>query len=250
MSTGEEPWALPPRRIRLEQGSLHVWRASLDMPATGLEGIAGLLSANEREQCARFLRPRDRAQCVVARASLRIVLAKYIHEEPRALSITIGASGKPSLASSTGIQFNISHAGDLTLIAVSLKMRVGIDLERIREVRDMDAIVHGFFGGQEQAYLRACEGDGGERTRAFFLLWTRREAAAKARGLGLFESFARDTLPAFDYNRGGFRVELAPRGAPRGGSERWWIRDLVPAAGYAGALCVEQENAEPSFWRL
>ena len=39
----------------------------------------------------------------VAPESLRIVLAKYIHEEPRALSITIGASGNPSLASSTGI---------------------------------------------------------------------------------------------------------------------------------------------------
>jgi hypothetical protein len=30
----------------------------------------------------------------------------------------------------------------------------------------------------------------------------------------------------------------------------WWIRDLAPAPGYAGAVCMERENAVPSFWRL
>ena len=262
MSTGEEPWALPPPQLVLEQGSLHIWRALLDLSAAVHTRIVRVLSANERKQCERFLRPGDRARCAAARASLRIVLAKYLPEDPRALSIAVEASGKPFLDCSTGagggadppmhhrakgVQFNISHAGDLALIAVSRGMRVGIDVERIREVRGTEAILNGFFSEREQEYLRSREPE--ERTRTFFLLWTRREAAAKAVGRGLFDSFARFTLSPFDRDRSGFRVELPP-GIPTGGTETWWMRDLIPAPGFAGALCVEQENTVPSFWTL
>ena len=248
MATGEDPWALPPRQLLLEEGSLHIWRASLDLPEGARGRLHGALSAAEREQCGRLVRPADRARCVAARASLRVVLAKYVHAEPRALPIEVGASGKPSLDRSTGIQFNVSHTGDLALIAVTRSVRVGIDVERIRHVRDMDVILRDFFGEQERAYVhsRAAE----ERTRTFFLLWTRREAAAKAVGLGLFDSFARWTLSPSDFDRSGFKLALSPPGARSGSTESWWMRDLLPAPDCAGALCVETRNPDPSFWLL
>src|SRR5271157_6040423 len=108
MSSGEEPWALPPQQLLLQPGSLHIWRASLDLPDTARGPLEAVLSETEREQCGRLVRPADRARCAAARAILRVVLAKYTHESPRALSITAGAFGKPSLDCSTGIQFNIS----------------------------------------------------------------------------------------------------------------------------------------------
>ena len=192
-----------------------------------------------------------------------MVLAKYIPGDPRTLPIAVAASGKPYLDYSAGaigaaadparhgangIQFNLSHAGDCALIAVSRGMSVGIDVERMRDLRDMEAILQGFFSEQEQVFVRAHKGE--ERTRAFFLLWTRREAAAKAVGIGLFDSFAQVTLPPAGYTPSGFRVAL-PRPAARGaGTESWWIRDLLPAPGHAGALCVERENAAPCLWSL
>jgi len=163
------------------------------------------------------------------------------------LSIRAGPTGKPRLdGADSSIQFNVSHAGDLALIAVARGLRVGIDVESIREVTDVDAILDGFFSEQETAWLRSCEDD--ERTRAFFLLWTRREAAAKALGTGLFDCFARFTLPRSDYDGSGFRVELAD--APAGPARTWWMRDLLPAPGYAGAVCVEQDNPQPLLWKL
>ena len=240
-------WAFPPRHLLLEQGGLHIWRASLALPSKESGPLEGVLSAEERDQCARFVRPADRARCRASRASLRLVLARYLRRDPRALPISAGTSGKPRLDGADGsIQFNVSHAGDLALIAVSRGLRVGIDVERVRQVTDLDAILDGFFSAQETAWLRSRGDD--ERTRAFFLLWTRREAAAKALGTGLFDCFARFALPVSDHAGSGFRVELAD--APAGPSRPWWVRDLLPAPEYAGAVCVEQDNPTPLFWRL
>ncbi len=218
-------WVLPPRQLLLEQGSLHIWRASLALSAEERERLEGVLSAEERDQCGRFVRPADRARCTASRASLRVVLAKYLLKDPRMLSFSAGPSGKPSLdRADPSIQFNISHAGDLALIAVTRGLRVGIDVERVREVPDMEAILYGFFSEQETAWLRSREGE--ERTRAFFLLWTRREAAAKALGIGLFDCFARFVLPLSARARSGFRVALPDLDTPAGPARDWWMRDL------------------------
>jgi 4'-phosphopantetheinyl transferase len=242
-------WTIPPRQLLLEPGSLHVWRVRLDLPGAFREKMLDALAAGEREEASRFVRPEDRVRWMVARASLRTVLAKYIAADPRELRIEAGASGKPRLAgvSDSSIRFNISHSDNLALVAVSRGHEVGIDVERVRDVRRLKAILDDFFSGPEQAYVLTREGE--ERTRAFFLLWSRREAAAKAAGVGLFEALARFTLPLRDADTQGFSVELSPP-LPAGRSTAWWMRDFAPAPGFSGALCVEAVNAVPSLYEL
>ena len=239
--------ATPPEQLSLEPGCLHVWRASLDLPDTARARLDGVLTPDERAQCGRFVRAGDRAQCSAARGSLRIVLSKYISAQPQSLPIEAGASGKPFLVSSD-IHFNVSHSGDLAVIAVSRGLRIGVDIERVREVRDMDAILDAFFSSDEQASLRSRAGE--ERTRFFFSLWTRREAAAKAVGLGIYEAFARITLPLRGPGTPGFEVDLPAQPTGNGENAAWWMRDFDPAPGFAGALCIEQANPEPSLFDL
>ena len=233
----------------LEPGSLHIWRASLTLPEEELDRLEGLLSEGERYKCARLVRAADRRRCTASRGSLRAVLAMYLGEDPRTLSLTPGISGKPSLdGANPPIQFNVSHAGDLGLIAVTRGLRVGIDIERVRDVPDMEAILNDFFSRQETDYVRSREGK--ERARAFFRIWTHREAAAKALGISLFDCFARVELPTPGRLGSGFRVGLPESDAPAGPSTDWWMRDLLPAPGYAGAVCMEQVNAKPLYMRL
>jgi 4'-phosphopantetheinyl transferase len=241
-------WSPPPKQLLLEQGHLHVWRVSLSLPAAAQERCESLLSPEEKEQCRRYTRSVDRVRSAAARGCLRIVLAKYLDKDPRALSILAGANGKPFLDChpDAGMQFNVSHADDRALIAVSRGARVGIDIEPIRDVRNLELIADDFFSEQEKAFIRSREGP--QRVRAFFWLWTRREAGAKAMGLDLFDFFARFSLPAFDRNESGRRVVLTAHDS--GEPEVWWIRDLSPARGFAASLCVERENPEPSFWNL
>ncbi len=253
-------WSPPPRTLSLNAGSLHIWRAPL-LPGPPLNALAGeILSEKEKARCARFVRAEDRARCEAGRAVLRVVLSKYVSLAPRAIPILEGEAGKPYLDGIGGIQFNVSHAGDLLQVAVCRDARVGIDIERIRDVRGMSAVVDDFFDEEERACVRSSRGNA--RSRVFFRLWTRREAAAKAMGLDLFDAFARCQLPAFKKSRSGFRLVLSLNGSPTGGPPggppgargaapaAWWIRDFTPAPGYAGALCVQRENAAPSFYHL
>jgi len=240
-------WAIPPERLSLDAGGLHVWRASLDLSVGVRERLDGMLTPGEKEQCGRFVRAGDRTRCAAARASLRVVLAKYVPVDPQSLPIAAEASGKPFLVSGD-IHFNMSHSDDLVLIAVSRGRRVGIDIERIRGLRDMDAILDGFFSDGERASLRSRTGP--ERARAFFLFWTRREAAAKAIGLGIYEAFARLDLPPRDTDTTGFRVQLPLSRTVTDATAGWWMRDIHPAPGFAGALCVEEANPEPFLYSL
>jgi 4'-phosphopantetheinyl transferase len=77
------------------------------------------------------------------------------------------------------IDFNISHAGDFTVCALSESSRVGIDIEKIGNV------ILGDFGGQlsEHDFNEVLQAE--NRQSAFYRLWTQKEASLKAVGIGL-----------------------------------------------------------------
>jgi 4'-phosphopantetheinyl transferase len=230
------PWEDPPERPELRSGRLHLWLVALPTEPVDLAGLERLLSPEEGLEARRFHRPADRLRSVAARAALRTILGAYLQERPQALRLATGPSGKPCL---DGLQFNLSHAGELALVAVSKEKRVGVDIENLRESPAMQAVVSYIFTAGERSFV---ESHGVEhRTRAFFLIWNRREAAAKALGVDLLASFSRLEVPAAAYSPTGFLVPLS--------AEDWWLRDVNPAPGYAGALCLEGGPAELSWWR-
>ena len=237
-------WEDPPRRPGLLPGCLHLWLAALSTGPGDLARLERLLSPEERLEARRFHRPADHLRWVTARAALRRILAAYLQERPRALRLASGPSGKPYL---DGLQFNLSHAGDLALVAVSKEKPVGVDIEKLRELTAMQAVLSYIFTDEERAFVESHSGE--HHTRAFFLIWNRREAAAKALGLDLLASFSRLEIPVAAYSAAGFQVPLIrTTGLPAG--EDWWLRDFSPAPGYAGALCLEGGRAELSWWRF
>ncbi|HSS43145.1 MAG TPA: 4'-phosphopantetheinyl transferase superfamily protein [Solirubrobacterales bacterium] len=115
---------------------------------------------------------------------LRRVLASYLGEEPERIPLARGEHGKPRLTTEPGrLSFNLSHSGELTLVAVSCGREVGVDVERAKPARDLVALAARAFGPEEATAVRAATGD--ERTRLFYELWTRHEARLKCLGVGL-----------------------------------------------------------------
>src|SRR3979409_2142049 len=68
----------------------------------------------------------DRA---AAGGALRDVLAAYLETSPEAIRIVDGAHGKPELAGGE-LHFNLSHSGDVGLVAVAAEREVGGDVQR------------------------------------------------------------------------------------------------------------------------
>ena len=81
------------------------------------------------------------------------------------------------------LRFNASGSDGLALVAVATDVEVGIDLERVRDVPDLEALARQLVDAVE---LRALESTPpGMRARRFLESWVRRESLAKAAGLGL-----------------------------------------------------------------
>ncbi len=238
------PWEDPPKRLDLRTGCLHLWLADFSTGPGDQARLERLLSPEERLEARRFHRPADRLRSVAARAALRTILAAYLQEPSQALRLATGPSGKPCL---NGLQFNLSHAGNLALVAVSKDKRIGVDIEKLRELPAMQAVLSYIFTDEERAFVESHSGE--YHTRAFFLIWNRREAAAKALGLDLLACFSLLEIPVAAYSAAGFQVPLIKTtGLPAG--EDWWLRDFSPAPGYTGALCLEGGRAELSWWRF
>ncbi len=224
------------------QGEVHVWRVVLDRADDIIGRLRSTLSEDERSRGDRFRSAGDRARFLASRAALRAVLAHYCGRPASGLSFLAGPHGKPYLDGAGGVEFNLSHSGDLALVAVATGVRVGVDIERVRELDDRDAIAHRFFSARERAELDAQPQ--GLRTAAFFRIWSCKEAYIKCLGTGLHEPLD------------GFSVSADPRAPARlveiGGDPEaaaWWtMRGLDAGDGYAAAVAVEAAACEPRLF--
>ncbi len=180
--TAGDPEMILRMRNPLPVHEVHVWRIDLGRPEK-IPGQALVLSADERRRADRFVSPRDRERFIAARAAMRMILGDYLGRDPAGLTIEASPFGKPNLAGDTSLQFNLSHSGDLALLAVAGGLSLGIDLETIRPMREMAGIVQRYFAEAEQVAFSAASGEA--RPALFFRMWTRKEAYLKAIGVGL-----------------------------------------------------------------
>jgi 4'-phosphopantetheinyl transferase len=238
-------WKPGPQAPVIWPNEVHIWRAKLDVPWSWTFDEA--LTLDDRARADRFRFESDRRRFCVARASLRLILGRYLKTKPNRLQIGPGEYGKPYLVdakATQGLRFNLSHSHELALIAVSRDREVGIDVEYMRADFVTDEVATHFFSAAEVEEFRAVPKE--LRTQSFFNCWTRKEAYIKGRGEGVYCA-----LDQFD-------VSVAP-GAPAtlvnsrvetGEVERWRFQDISPAIGYAGTLAVEGEFSRLVLWDL
>jgi 4'-phosphopantetheinyl transferase len=211
------------------QADVEIHYVSLDAVAR-LNELADLLSAEERERASRFRFERDRNRFIVCRGSLREFLALKLGVAPASVQFVYGSFGKPMLADPE-IQFNVSHAHGMAMIAMTQGREVGCDIERIDPSFAAGQIPERFFSPYEIAALRALPI--AEQCDAFFRCWTRKEAYIKACGMGVSLDLA------------SFDVTLAPDqpAALLRGADGWSLHPVDAPAGYAAAVVLRDQPA-------
>lgn len=122
-----------------------------------------------------------------ARAARDRLLRRYLRLAPQdPLPMGRGRHGKPFLAAGVGpLDFNLSHTQGMGLLAVSGEGSVGIDIERLRPIRDPVRLAERVW--PDDAVSRLVERPAGEQQQVFFAEWTRFEACQKALGRGVFD---------------------------------------------------------------
>lgn len=215
------------------EGEVRVWWLDLAHRLPPSPSLLGVLAPAEVERAGRFRFERDRVRYVRARGALRCLLGAYAGVAPGSLRLGHGPFGKPRLeAPDAGLHFNLAHADDLMVVALTGAGEVGVDVEAVRPLPDLERIAEHFFSAGEREALGALPP--ARREDAFFACWTRKEAYLKALGSGLAVP-----LDAFE-------VCLAPEEPPRirtvdgdaAEAARWTLLDLECEPGYRAALAI------------
>jgi 4'-phosphopantetheinyl transferase len=225
--------------------SLHLWAARLDPPAPRVAELRRLLDPDERARADRFRFDVHRRRFIVGRGFQRLLLGSYLGADPASLVYAYGPKGKPALAGrheGAGLWFNLSNSEELALLGLDREREIGVDVEHLRPLSDLEALAERFFSAGESRTLLALPP--AERIRGFFNCWTRKEAYLKAVGDGLSAPLNR------------FDVTLSPGEPARmlaleGSSERaaaWSLYHLEPVEGYLGAVAIEGEGWKLAGW--
>lgn len=179
------------------------------------------LSTAERERAERFVRPGIRGRYIYTRATLRRLLAERLNTKPELLAFEQTPQGRPFLSASNQqhpLDFNVSHSGDLALIAIgSDQHRIGVDIEQQKEMRDLDQLAARVLTAGELATLNQYDDQDPKSDEAklaqFFRYWTCKEAYLKALGTGLQIDMKRIEAQLTEPN--GFKYLKLPGRAPQ-----------------------------------
>jgi 4'-phosphopantetheinyl transferase len=212
-----------------------VWRVELDDAGDRAEELRGHLASDELERFGRLQRSEVGRRWLISRGSLREILAAELGTSPSSVRLKLGPHGRPGLdpeIHQTDLDFNLSHSGDLALVATGRGLRVGIDVERLRRGRDPLRVADRYFSQAEVEAVRAFPQS--DRPAAFLRYWTAKEALAKGLGLGLQAPW------------GGLELAPQPGGTmvPVHLARDWRLVELTDLpSGYCGALAVEDDAA-------
>jgi len=229
--------------LALAPGEVHLWHDLLaaEQDDARRRCAQGVVSADEWEQCARFVFDDGRRECLAARYLVRTVLSYYADVPSSAWQFETNAFGRPRIAGpagGTGLRFNLSHASGMVVCVVSAHHEVGVDVEWLGRRTPLH-LAASHFSAEERAALDALPVDA--QPRRFLEYWTLKEAYIKARGEGL-------SLPLDQFT---FDTTAVPRptihfadGFPDT-SAAWQFERVYIGAEHMTAVAIRTDGAPP-----
>ncbi|MGC1181694.1 4'-phosphopantetheinyl transferase family protein [Legionella sp.] len=215
--------ALDTNNCILNETRIDLWQFSL---VNELPNVSQILNAEELARTERFYFSRHQRRFSTARATLRIILGRYLNTHPERLVFSYNSHGKPEVINSTKLQFNLSHTSDLAILAVGKNFPVGIDIEKY-SARSYEGIAKNSFSDHEfKEFMKVPQS---LKPAVFFHIWSQKEALIKACGLGLAYPTKEFNVPASIPTKQLINDPL--------NNMTWQLRSFMPEVAYSGALC-------------
>lgn len=231
-----------------DRAGVHVFFAA---PEALLHADAGLcLDASDRTHIERFVHARDRELATASRILQRQAVAwtaMLAPGEAGAIRFSDLPGERPVVlapAAAAAMDFNASNTRGMVACAVARDTLVGLDVEQL-QAELAPGLLDYCCTRSELAELSPLPEP--ERCRAFYRLWTLKEAYLKARGIGLQVS---PHLIGFHTDPASASIGLDADPTLENAPQRWQFRELQFGSLHAAALCIAGDRVSAHAIRL
>jgi 4'-phosphopantetheinyl transferase len=231
-------------KMQIAGDEIHVWVVDMRASESQCATLRCWLDYLEIEGASHIPDLQRRRSFLVAHGVLRCLLARYLACDPAEIELAREPEGKPQLAFSGSMQFNMTRSGEWAAFAFSSNCIVGVDLEQVRALPELPNIIRRVLCAEEAAELMLLSES--DRERGFFCCWTRKEAYSKAVGLGLLAAFDKFRVAAHPDQP----AQMIHIGSDAAAAAAWMIDDLPMPDGYAGALAYPGSRRRLSVNRV
>lgn len=220
----------------LNDDEIHIWNYSLEPNENLAESYFEKLSEDEKSKAKKIIIKEVKYRSILSKVITRNILSKYLDKEFNLINYYYNEFGKPILSSDINhlnLDFNNSHSGNLGVMAITKKKPIGIDVEQVIELKNLDELINHIFTDNEINELYRLNQI--DKTLMFYKIWTAKEAFVKAIGQGL----------SFPIKNIEFKID-----SPRGISIRdikefpdslneWQIYNFTPKENYTSTIAVK-----------
>ncbi len=204
-----------------------------------------MLSEDEKIKAGKYRFNKDMKIYVLARATLRFIISKYLKVDPNEIHFTYSKYQKPSLLKpKTNLHFNVSHSGERVLIGFTEDSVLGVDIELIKYTEELTDVARRFFSDNEVSDFLTLSGE--DQSIGFFNCWTRKEAFIKAVGQGLsfpLKEFDVSLLPAKEARLLSTHFNLKEK-------DKWSLFDIPMDGPYKAALALPKNVSGFDFTEI
>jgi 4'-phosphopantetheinyl transferase len=233
------------------ESEIHVWWFVLDQPQHFVDSYYRILKQDEKKRILNFKTELLRNRHTVSRGVLKILISKYLDADPEKVEFMYSEQGKPFLSSpknKTNLQFNMSHSNRLGICAFTKDNAVGVDVERIRELPNLEDMTEICMSEFEKRWFSKLPP--ATKNEMFYKVWTVKEAFIKAIGAGFSFPLVNVEVKIYGNNKCEFhRIK-----DESGSFGKWRVFTFVPEPNFTASLVTEADNSkikrfywEPSF---
>lgn len=147
--------------------------------------LRGGLSPSEHEKGAAIADPTERRHYLFRRCFQRVFVGTVLNWQDAvdALDIEHRLDTQPQCLQAPDLQLSFSASGFTAVACASLTRNVGIDVERVREIENVETLARRFFTKTEADIITALPP--ADQNLEFLRIWTTKEAGLKAIGRGI-----------------------------------------------------------------
>ncbi|MEH6409086.1 MAG: 4'-phosphopantetheinyl transferase superfamily protein [Hyphomonas sp.] len=189
METGENSKRLWPVQsfLNVVTGQLSI-EATLCDSSTWAEGLGDAIPPMREEEAARVAKLVDEEAASRLRDSLvcaRVMIAERLGIRADEVRFARSDEGAPRLKNVPERSVSVSRSGGWTLVALGDGLAIGADVELMRDLNWRAMLGMVSSEPEAAAFLALAKNEPEQTLRAFFTLWTIKEAVLKATGRGM-----------------------------------------------------------------